>query len=157
MHRAGVQGPGCTGWGALDWGARAGVQGPGHPLGRSTRGAPGSRSPRPRGRDARLLQEVPLAPPVCNLIFFSTAPQRNFSITQAAPHAAAFPLGPPGLPAAPRHPPPPAAPPGRGAEALCANVTFPQAPPPPGSCAPGCQERGSAHLELEGGPLISGG
>ncbi|XP_060056371.1 uncharacterized protein LOC132540923 [Erinaceus europaeus] len=45
------------------------------------------------------------------------------------------------------------APAGRGAEALCANVTFGQAPPPPGSCA-GLPGR-SLRSELESGPLIS--
>lgn len=107
-------------------------------------------------------------PPACNLIFFCPAPRGIFPLPRQrrAPQPFLSPGPAPRLPRAalpaprsPRPPPPPAPQPLRAAcaAALCANVTFPQAPPPPGSSARRCQERGAARSELEGGPLISGG
>lgn len=86
-------------------------------------------------------------------------PQRNVSITQAAPNAKAFsrpaPLASRPAPRAPL--PRPAAPPGRlrhGTLCKCNLSAGPASARKPRAPVPGT--RGGA-LELEGGPLISGG
>lgn len=123
-------------------GAEAKTSGPGRPLG----GLP------PSGRR----QEGPLGESVCAAggepDISPRGPERNVSIAQAAPTAAALPLSR----LARRLPASSPQPPRAAAQALCANVTFPRAPPPPGSRAPGCQERGATRSELEGGPFLGG-
>lgn len=134
----------------LGAGAEAGAHRLWQGLGRADPGRPLGGLP-PSGRR----REGPLGDTVCAAggapDISLRGPRRNVSITRAARTAAAF-LSPPGSPAAG----PSSQPLRAAAQALCANVTFPRAPPPPGRRAPGCQERGAARSELEGGPFISG-
>lgn len=122
----------------LGAGAEAGAHRLWQGLGRADPGRPLGGLP-PSGRR----REGPLGDTVCAAggapDISLRGPRRNVSITRAARTAAAF-LSPPGSPAAG----PSSQPLRAAAQALCANVTFPRAPPPPGRRAPGCQERGAA-------------